>query len=64
MTLDLSVGADWSEQYIDGEWNPSQSRETIVVEDPSTHEAIATVPASVEADVNAAYEAATEAQTE
>ncbi|MCG1003787.1 MULTISPECIES: aldehyde dehydrogenase family protein [Halobacterium] len=64
MTTDLSIDADWSEQYIDGEWVAADSGETIAVEDPSTREVVAEVPAGTESDVNAAYEAAAEAQTE
>ncbi|MCD2204743.1 aldehyde dehydrogenase family protein [Halobacterium sp. KA-6] len=64
MTTDLSIDADWTEQYIDGEWVAAESEETIAVEDPSTRETVAHVPAATEGDVNAAYEAAAEAQTE
>ncbi|WP_256946992.1 aldehyde dehydrogenase family protein, partial [Halobacterium hubeiense] len=64
MSLELSIEADWSAQYIDGEWVPAESGETIAVEDPSTREVVAEVPEGTEADVNRAYEAAAEAQTE
>ncbi|CQH59450.1 aldehyde dehydrogenase [Halobacterium hubeiense] len=64
MTTDLSIDADWSAQYIDGEWVPAESGETIAVEDPSTREVVADVPAATESDVDAAYEAAAEAQEE
>lgn len=64
MPSDLSIDADWNALYIDGEWIDSQSGETIAVEDPSTRETVARVPAAVEADVNAAYEAAAAAQAE
>ncbi|NIC00624.1 aldehyde dehydrogenase family protein [Halobacterium sp. R2-5] len=61
---DFSIDADWSELYVDGEWTPAESGETIDVEDPSTREVVAEVPSASGADVNAAYEAAAEAQTE
>ncbi len=59
----LSLDATWDRLYIDGEWRPSDSGETIAVEDPSTREPITTVPAATETDVDAAYEAAAAAQT-
>ncbi|MFC4450950.1 aldehyde dehydrogenase family protein [Halorussus aquaticus] len=64
MTSNLSIDADWNALYIDGEWTPSGSGETLTVEDPSTREAIAEVSAATEADVDAAYEAAAAAQAE
>jgi aldehyde dehydrogenase (NAD+) len=64
MSADISLTADWSELYLNGEWVPSESDETIAVEDPSTREIVAEVPAGVEADVDAAYEAAADAQSE
>lgn len=48
--LDLT-DADWNVQYID-------------VEDPSTRDTFATVPAGTEDDIDAAYEAAADAQAE
>ncbi|UPV76381.1 aldehyde dehydrogenase family protein (plasmid) [Halorussus limi] len=64
MTNDLSIDADWNALYIDGEWVPAQSDETITVEDPSTREAVTEVPSATESDVDAAYESAADAQTE
>jgi len=63
-TSAYGIDADWSRLYVDGEWCESASGETIDVEDPSTRETVATVPAATEDDVDAAYEAAAEAQTE
>ena len=59
-----AIDADWNALYVDGEWAAAESDETLAVEDPSTREQVATVPAAVEADVDAAYEAAAEAQSE
>ncbi len=64
MPPDLSIEADWDNLYLNGEWVPSESGETIAVEDPSTRETIAEVPAGTEDDVDAAYEAAAAAQAE
>jgi len=64
MTTDLSIDADWSAQYIDGEWVAAGDGETTDVEDPSTREVVAEVPAATESDVNDAYEAAARAQEE
>ncbi|QLD88235.1 aldehyde dehydrogenase family protein [Natronomonas salina] len=64
MVPDLSIDADWNSLYIDGEWVDSESGDDIAVEDPSTREEVARVPAGVEADVDAAYEAAADAQKE
>ncbi|GAB3676417.1 aldehyde dehydrogenase family protein [Halopiger thermotolerans] len=64
MVDSISIEADWDVQYIDGEWTTGESEETIAVEDPSTRETVAEVPAGVEADVDAAYEAAAAAQEE
>ena len=64
MVSDLSIDADWNSLYIDGEWVDSESGDDIAVEDPSTREEVARVPAGVEADVDAAYEAAADAQKE
>jgi aldehyde dehydrogenase (NAD+) len=61
--LDLT-DADWNVQYIDGEWVAPGDRDTIDVEDPSTRDTFATVPAGTEDDVDAAYEAAADAQAE
>ncbi|ELZ23596.1 aldehyde dehydrogenase [Halosimplex carlsbadense 2-9-1] len=59
-----AIDDDWNALYVDGEWTAAESDETLAVDDPSTREQVATVPAAVEADVDAAYEAAAEAQTE
>ncbi|WP_207589483.1 aldehyde dehydrogenase family protein [Halomontanus rarus] len=64
MAPKLSIEDDWNGLYIGGEWVDSESDEEIAVEDPSTREEVARVPAAVEADVDAAYEAAAEAQAE
>ncbi|WP_044958014.1 aldehyde dehydrogenase family protein, partial [Halarchaeum acidiphilum] len=64
MTTEFSIDADWDALYIDGEWRASESGDTIDVEDPSTRERIATVPAATESDVDAAYEAAARAHEE
>ncbi|WP_148294591.1 aldehyde dehydrogenase family protein, partial [Halarchaeum acidiphilum] len=61
---EFSIDADWNALYIDGEWRASESGDTIDVEDPSTRERIATVPAATESDVDAAYEAAARAHEE
>ena len=63
MPTDFSIDSDWNALYVDGEWTESAGDETIAVEDPSTRETVAEVPAGVEADVDAAYEAAAAAQT-
>ncbi|MCU4974811.1 aldehyde dehydrogenase family protein [Halobacteria archaeon AArc-m2/3/4] len=62
--LELSIEDDWNSLFIDGKWVDSESDEEIVVEDPSTREEVARVPAAVEADVDAAYETAADAQNE
>ncbi|MGZ0746758.1 aldehyde dehydrogenase family protein [Haloparvum sp. AD34] len=59
-----AIDADWDELYVDGEWVAAEGDATIPVEDPSTRETIATVPAATESDVDAAYEAAAAAQPE
>ncbi|WP_049925188.1 aldehyde dehydrogenase family protein [Halopiger goleimassiliensis] len=64
MALDLSIDDEWNAVYVDGEWTSAASDGEIPVEDPSTREEIARVPASNEDDVDAAYEAAATAQTE
>ncbi|GCF15175.1 aldehyde dehydrogenase [Haloarcula mannanilytica] len=64
MSNDLSIDADWSKQYINGDWVSADGSQTIPVEDPSTREVVAAVPAATESDVDAAYEAASEAQDE
>ena len=64
MSPDLSIESDWGVLYLNGEWVPSESGEEISVEDPSTREEIARVPAGVEEDVDAAYDFAVEAQAE
>ncbi|MDG5818359.1 aldehyde dehydrogenase family protein [Natronococcus sp. A-GB7] len=61
--MSLPITDDWSELYVDGEWTPSESGEELTVEDPSTRESIASVPAAVEDDVDVAYEAAAAAQS-
>ncbi|ELZ05511.1 aldehyde dehydrogenase family protein [Natrialba asiatica] len=64
MSDEITIDEDWDTLYVDGEWIPSESGETISVEDPSTREEITEVPAGTDADVDAAYEAAANAQTE
>ncbi|NEU56333.1 aldehyde dehydrogenase family protein [Halorussus sp. MSC15.2] len=64
MAPDISIDADWNSIFLDGEWVPSEGEEELAVEDPSTREEVARVPAGVETDVDAAYEAAAEAQEE
>jgi len=64
MPADFSIDADWNALYVDGEWTDSAGDDAIAVEDPSTRETVAEVPAGVEADVDAAYEAAAAAQAE
>ncbi|MGQ3411626.1 aldehyde dehydrogenase family protein [Natrinema sp. LN54] len=64
MGPELSIDDEWNSLYIDGEWTPSDGDGEIAVEDPSTREEVARVPAAVESDVDAAYEAAAEAQAE
>ncbi|MFC4448207.1 aldehyde dehydrogenase family protein [Halorussus aquaticus] len=64
MASEISIDADWNSIFLDGEWVPSEGGEELAVEDPSTREEVARVPAGVEADVDAAYEAAAEAQEE
>ncbi|WP_436911999.1 aldehyde dehydrogenase family protein [Halosimplex marinum] len=59
-----AIDDDWNALYVDGEWTAAESDETMAVEDPSTREQVATVPAAREADVDAAYEAAAEAASE
>ncbi|MFC7215734.1 aldehyde dehydrogenase family protein [Saliphagus sp. GCM10025334] len=60
----FSIDADWNALYIDGEWTGSDGGEEFSVQDPSTREEIARVPAGTEADVDAAFEAAAAAQAE
>jgi len=60
----LSIDADWSELYIDGEWRAAESGALSEVENPATREVVAEVPEGGEADVDAAYEAAAAAQDE
>ncbi|WP_312908460.1 aldehyde dehydrogenase family protein [Natronosalvus caseinilyticus] len=60
----FSIDADWNALYIDGEWTESDGDEEISVDDPSSREEIARVPAGTEADVDAAFEAAASAQAE
>ncbi|MXR19864.1 aldehyde dehydrogenase family protein [Halobacterium bonnevillei] len=64
MAVQHTVASEYIEQYIDGAWVGAENGETFAVEDPSTREVIAEVPAAIEADVDAAYEAAAAAQTE
>ena len=61
--LDLT-DVDWTAQYIDGEYVAPDDGDTISVEDPSTREQFAEVPAGTTGDVDAAYEAAAAAQDE
>ena len=63
-TPELEPEADWNSLYIDGEWRPASSGETVDVTNPSTGEVFTEVPAGTEADVDAAYEAAAAAQPE
>ncbi|MFB6137446.1 MAG: aldehyde dehydrogenase family protein [Halobacteriaceae archaeon] len=62
MATQIAPRADWNDIYVDGEWRPGESGETLDVEDPSTRERFAVVPAGTRADVDAAYEAAASAQ--
>ncbi|MFD1527252.1 hypothetical protein, partial [Halolamina salina] len=48
MSTEFTIDADWASQYIDGEFVPSESGETIDVEDPSTREQVTEVPAGVQ----------------
>ncbi len=64
MAPELSIETDWNGLYVGGEWTDSAGDDEISVEDPSTREEVARVPAATEADVEAAYEAAAEAQAE
>ncbi|MFE4513819.1 aldehyde dehydrogenase family protein [Kitasatospora sp. NPDC056783] len=50
--------ADYSDQYIGGEWRPSGDTGSITVLNPATEQALATVPAGGTADVDAAVTAA------
>ncbi|AQL44392.1 aldehyde dehydrogenase [Halorientalis sp. IM1011] len=59
---EYAIEADWNALLVDGEW--TEGDETIPVEDPSTRETVAEVPAGTEADVDAAYEAAAAAQND
>jgi aldehyde dehydrogenase (NAD+) len=61
---EFSIDAEWNALYVDGEWIDSDGDDTIAVEDPSTRETVAEVPAAVESDVDAAYDAAAAAQSE
>lgn len=58
------IDADWSAQYIDGEWRESTSKDSIPVDDPSTRESVTDVPRGTTEDVDAAYTAAVAAQSE
>ncbi|WP_254544442.1 aldehyde dehydrogenase family protein [Halomarina pelagica] len=59
----LSADADWDVLYVDGETERGE-RAALEVDDPTTEEVFATVPAATEDDVNAAYERAAEAGSE
>ncbi|WP_418279837.1 aldehyde dehydrogenase family protein [Halorubrum sp. DTA98] len=64
MPESISPTANWESMYIDGEWVPTSNGSAIDVEDPSTREVFASVPAGTESDVDAAYEAAAAASEE
>ena len=49
---------DYSKLYIDGSWVPSTGSDTIDVENPSTEEVIASIPAGTAEDVDKAVAAA------
>ena len=59
----ISTDAEWNRLYLNGERSPDD-RNSLVVENPATHEQIATVPKGTVEDVNNAYDIATTAQTE
>ncbi|WP_137290744.1 aldehyde dehydrogenase family protein [Natronorubrum halophilum] len=59
----ISTTTDWNALYIGGEWIDGDG-DTIPIEDPSTREVFAEVPAATESDVDDAYEAAAAAQAE
>ena len=61
--LDLT-DADWTVDYVDGEYRSPGDRDTIDVEDPSTRDHFTSVPAGTPEDVEAAYEAAADAQAD
>ncbi|MBD0672164.1 aldehyde dehydrogenase family protein [Streptomyces sp. CBMA156] len=50
--------AEYSDQYIDGEWRPSGDTGSVPVLNPATEQVLATVPAGGPADVDAAVTAA------
>ncbi|WP_224281130.1 aldehyde dehydrogenase family protein, partial [Streptomyces sp. LS1784] len=50
--------AEYSDQYIDGEWRPSGDTGSITVLNPATEQVLATVPAGGATDVDAAVTAA------
>lgn len=60
---DISVDAEWNRLYLDGEHSPTD-HDSLVVENPATHEQIATVPKGTVDDIDEAYETATAAQAE
>lgn len=59
---ELSIESDWNFQYIGGEWHKRGSRGTISVENPSTRNTWAEVPAGTPQDVDAAFNAASDAE--
>ncbi len=61
-TDEFSIDADWNGLFIDGEWRPPASRETIPVENPATRTRVSEVPAATVADVDDAFETAAAAQ--
>lgn len=59
---EFGIDADWNSLYINGEWRPSTSSETISVENPATRTQVSEVPAGTVADVDEAFETAAAAQ--
>ncbi len=62
--LSIAPADGWNALYVDGEWIPAGSRETIAVEDPAARTEIGRIPVGTAADVDDAYAAAERAQTE
>ena len=60
----FSEEANWDQIYVGGEWYKPDGSGSIEVQNPSTQEVIAQVPACDEGDVKDAFDAAEEAQKE
>ncbi|WP_049970521.1 aldehyde dehydrogenase family protein [Haladaptatus cibarius] len=62
--LSITPGGDWNTMYIDGTWRAVGDRDTCPIIDPTTRDAVGSVPAATTADVDDAYQCAVDAQRE